>query len=59
MRERATIDYAVVAIYLLIVIGVSLRVTRRAPNAEETLSRPTLAAIMSASTRRSTPRRPC
>ena len=35
MRELATIDYAVVAIYLLIVIGVSLRVTRRAPNAEE------------------------
>lgn len=35
MQGLATIDYAVVAIYLLFVIGVSVRVARRAPDAEE------------------------
>ena len=35
MQALATLDYVIVAIYLLIVIAVSVRVTRRAPDADE------------------------
>lgn len=35
MQALATIDYVIVAVYLVIVLAVSVRVTRRAPDADE------------------------